>query len=424
MSLKRAASSAGVDHRVLALAAGREHVGEHGLQHGEALGRHGRLAALGRRGAVDELERHGVGPRLALVVGGDALERRGHALDELGRRERGGEAVEADQPARELLPVGHGRRVEQRAVVAVLHRAVLADGALGEPGGLGLDEDGRVLVALAELPGRAVAVGARIELGRDAEVALAAGGEAHVAAHAVEAEGAHVVAVVVAADDVPLAAHEVQAVGVDRAHGLLVGGDRPVAEDDGALLRDRGLELLQPDRDLGREAVPEQAHGHLGRRVVDRVRPAEREILEREAQRLGVGELPVEQVHGGRERGELGVVHVERRQEVVLLQERVELLAGEVVALRLQRHAEREQLAAIGVEAPREGLVRHLGVALDGLLDVTCGGGAALGHEVRHERELAYELVGVRCHRTVESMRGASPGRTPGKPHFGPIAFT
>ena len=74
-----------------------------------------------------------------------------------------------------------------------------------------------MLVDLAQLPVGAVAVGARVELGRDAEVALAAGREAHVAAHAVEPEGAHVVAVVVAPDHVPVAAHEIQAVGVDRA---------------------------------------------------------------------------------------------------------------------------------------------------------------------------------------------------------------
>ena len=302
----------------------------------------------------------------------------------------------------------------------MLDRPVLADGALDQPGGLGLDQDRRQLVALAELPGRAAAVGARVELGWYAEVALAAGREAHVAAHAVEPEGAHVVAVVVAPDHVPVAAHEIQAVGVDRAHGLRVGGDRPVAEDHGALLGDGGLELLQPHRDLGGESAPEQPQGDLGRGVVGRVRAAQREVLQRQAQRLRVRELAVQQVHGGRQRGELGVVEVERGQEVVLLQQPVELLAGEVVALGLERHAQREQLAAIGVEAAREGLVRHLRVALDGLLDVARRGRAPLGHEVRDERELAHELVGVGGHRTQESMRGASPRRLTRRPNFGP----
>ena len=385
-----------------------------------------------RSGVTGDSPRSGVGARSTSssgtacgcgspsCVGCNALERRCDPLDELGRGEGGGQAVEADQPAGELLPVGDRGRVEQRAVVAVLERPVLADGALDQPGGVGLDQDRRLLVALAELPRGAVAVGARVELGRHAEVALAAGREAHVAAHAVEPEGAHVVAVVIAPDHVPVAAHEVEAVGVDRPCRLLVGGDRPVAEDDGALLRDGGLELLQPQRDLGREAAPEQPHGHLGRGVVRRVRAAEREVLERQPQRLGVGELAVEQVHGGRERRELGVAEVEARQEVVLLQERVELLAREVVALRLQRHAEREQLAAVGVEAAREGLVRHLRVALDGLLDVARGRGAPLGHQVRDERELADELVGVGCHGGQESMRGEGPWRLPRMRNFGP----
>ncbi len=111
---------------------------------------------------------------------------------------------------------------------------------------------------------------------------------------------------------------------------------------------------------------------------------------------------------------------LERRQEVVLLQQRVELLAGEVVALRLQRHAEREQLAAVGVEAPREGLVRHLGVALDRLLDVAGRGGAPLGHQVRDERELAHELVGVGCHRTGSLCEVEGLRRTSRRPIFGP----
>jgi len=40
--------------------------------------------------------------------------------------------------------------------------------------------------------------------------------------------------------------------------------------------------------------------------------------------------------------GELGVVQLELRQEVLLRTQRVELLAGELVTLRLQRHAECE----------------------------------------------------------------------------------
>ncbi len=57
-----------------------------------------------------------------------------------------------------------------------------------------------------------------------------------------------------------------------------------------------------------------------------------------------------------------------------------------------------EELGAVGVEAPGEGLVGHLGVALDVLLDVAGGQRASFGHQVGDERELADELVGVVGH--------------------------
>src|SRR5207237_6636051 len=85
--------------------------------------------------------------------------------------------------------------------------------------------------------------------------------------------------------------------------------------------------------------------------------------------------------------------------------ERVELLAGELVALGMERDAERVQLGAVGVEAPREGLVRHLGVALDVLLDVPGGQRPPLCHEERDERELANELVGVVRHAAPRAYR-------------------
>src|SRR5213076_1253208 len=109
---------------------------------------------------------------------------------------------------------------------------------------------------------------------------------------------------------------------------------------------------------------------------------------------LRVGELPLEQVEGGLERRELVVVELQLVQEVVLRAEGVELLPGELVTLRLEGHAEREQLGAIRVEAACERLVRHLRVALDVRLDVPSGEEAALGHEKGDERELADQLVG------------------------------
>ncbi len=72
----------------------------------------------------------------------------------------------------------------------------------------------------------------------------------------------------------------------------------------------------------------------VGRRVAE-ARAAEREVLEREPQRLGVRELPLERVERRLQRGELVVVELELVEEVVLRAERVELLAGELVALRV-----------------------------------------------------------------------------------------
>ena len=188
-------------------------------------------------------------------------------------------------------------------------------------------------------------------------------------------------------------------VRVDGALARAVARDRPVRELDGALLRDGALELRQAARHLVR--VVGVAHldpqGALGRGLELR-RPAEREVLEREAQRLRVGELAVEEVERDLEGGELLVVEVELGQEVLLGAERVELLAGELVPLGVERHAERDQLAAVGVEAAREGLVRHLRVALDHGLDLARGQRAALRHEEGDERELPDQLVGVVRH--------------------------
>jgi impB/mucB/samB family len=127
-------------------------------------------------------------------------------------------------------------------------------------------------------------------------------------------------------------------------------------------------------------------------------RAAEGEVLEREAQRLRVRELPVQQVQGDLERGELLVVEVELREEVLLGTERVELLARELVPLRVERHAEGDELAAVGVEPPGEGLVGHLRVALDDRLDLAGGQRPALRHEEGDERELSDELVCVVRH--------------------------
>ena len=256
---------------------------------------------------------------------------------------------------------------------------------------------------LADLPGPRDAVRLDVELGRQPEVALAAGREPDVAADAGDAERADGGAVEILPDDVPDALVEPQRVRVERALGDLVALRRPVGELDRALLRDRRLELREAPGELRRVVGSADAHalGGVGAGLVE-AGPAERQVLEREPQRLGVGELAVEVEERRLERGELVVLQVEAVEEVVLGAEGVELLAGELVALRVERHAEGGQLGAVGVEAPRERLVGHLRVALDVALHVAGGQRPALRHQEGDERELADELVGVVRHRVCE----------------------
>ena len=182
------------------------------------------------------------------------------------------------------------------------------------------------------------------------------------------------------------------------------------------LLRDRVLELREAAGRLGRVVGVEHldAAGRLGRRL-DEAGPSEREVLQREAQRLRVRELPLEEIERGLERGELLVLELELGEEVLLGAEHVQLLARELVALRLQRHAEREELRAVGVEAPRERLVGHLGVALDVRLDVASGDRPALRHQIGDERELPDQLVGVVRHPLPHPTKGRPVDRDCGK---------
>ena len=238
-----------------------------------------------------------------------------------------------------------------------------------------------------------------VEVGGDAEVALATRREADVAADARDLERAGRPAIEVVTHDVPVALVETQRIRVHRALARSRAARAPVPEADRALLRDRGLELRETAGELRRVVRGADAHtlGGVGRRLGEAGAP-EREVLQSEAERLRVGELPLEVVERGLERCELVVVEVETLEEVVLGAQRVELLSGELVALRLERDAECGQLRAVRVEAARECLVRHLAVALDVRLDVTGRQETSLGHEKGHERELPDQLVGVVRH--------------------------
>ena len=313
---------------------------------------------------------------------------------ELLRLQREGAAVLAEHPAGERLDRG----------VLGLEDAVregpgLVQGAMYPPGRVAVDLDLRRALNGAVLPVLADAVGVDIEVRREAEVALAAGGEADVAAHAGDAKGADVVVVEIVADDVPGASVAPQCVGIQRPLARLVAPGRPVAELDRPLLRDRRLELRQAAGHLGRVVgiAHLDARGRLRRRVVE-PGTAEREVLQRQPQRLGVRERPLEHVERRLQRRQLVVVELELVQEVVLRAERVQLLAGELVALGVERDAERDQLGAVGVEAACERLVRHLRVPLDVALDVTSGQRPPLRHQEGDQRELTDQLVGVVRH--------------------------
>ena len=145
--------------------------------------------------------------------------------------------------------------------------------------------------------------------------------------------------------------------------------------------------------------MPERDRALVGR--VQRARAAPGDLLQREAQRLGVGELAVEQRERGLQAGELLVGERDRREVEVLRAQRVVLLLGDAVGRLLDRQldAERLELGAVGVEAAGEGVLVHAAVALDVAPDLQRGDGPALGHEVRDERELTDELLGVLRHR-------------------------
>ena len=268
------------------------------------------------------------------------------------------------------------------------------------PGGVVLHGDAGRADGLADLPRPRHAVRLDVELGGQPEVALPPRREADVAADARDAERADRGPVEILADDVPDALVEAERVRVQRPLRHLVALRRPVGELDRALLGDRRLELRQAARELGRVVRRADAHalGGVGAGVLE-AGPAEREVLEREPQRLGVGELAVEVEERRLQRRELVVLEVEPVEEVVLGAEGVELLARELVALGVERHPEARQLGPVGVEPARERLVGHLRVALDVALHVARGQRPPLRHQERDERELADELVGVVRHR-------------------------
>ena len=296
--------------------------------------------------------------------------------------------------------VGLGRRLE-RARVAVV--------ALDQPVDAAREPDPGGALGLAELPVGAGRVPAMVEVLRAREVVLGLGRVGDLPADAREPEDADVLALVRVADQIELPALVEELVRVDLALLLRVAADRVVVEHDRLAAEDRRLDLRQPLRQLapaGLGGLGERDRLVLGR--AERRRLAPRELLEREPQRLRVGELAVEQAERHPQRAELGVRELDRRQVEVLRRQRVALRLVRAVGglVDLQVDAERLELRAVRVEAAREGVVVHARVALHLLLDLERGDRAPLGHQERDQRQLPYELFGVFCHCAAQHKEG------------------
>ena len=291
---------------------------------------------------------------------------------QLGRTDDAGVLTQAEHPGDQLARVGVRGDEEPVAGIVVLaggaDLAVAAEVALDLPGDAAADPHLGDPDRLSELPVDPVGVGPRVEVVGALEVVLGLGGVADLAADPREAEDPDRAALVRAADDVELAPLVQQLVGVDAAGADLVALHRVVVEHDRLAAEDGGLDLGQALGDVvaaGRAGDAERDRALL--RGVERAWPPPGDLLEREPQRLGVGELAVEQLQRGVERGQLlvgerdgGEVEVLRRQRVVLLlhQPVDGLLDGEHDPQGLQ-------LRAVGIEAACERVLVHDAVTLD-----------------------------------------------------------
>ena len=338
--------------------------------------------------------------RLGLVQLGHARDAFGDDVDELGGTFDAGVLAQAQRPARELARAGVAGREEH----AVLCRGEAAEApvvALDEPrDAVGDPHLGRP-DRLAVLPVGAVGVLARVEVLGALEVVFGLRGVRDLALDARQAEDAQRVALVGAPEHVELPAAEEQVVGIDLARADVVALHRVVVEGDRLLAEDRRLDLGQA---LG-EVVAAGAAGDAERQAalvgrVQRRRASPGDLLERQAQRLGVGELAVEQRQRELQRGELLVGEGDRREVEVLRTQRVVLLLGHAVDRLVdgEMDAQRLELRAVRVEAPRERVLVHPAVALDVAPDLQGRDRPALGHQVGDQRELADQLLGVLRH--------------------------
>ena len=339
--------------------------------------------------------------RLAAVQLDHAVEAAVQLVHQLGGPQHAGVLLVADRPGEHQAGDRVGGAEDAPAVLGIRQGAVAAEVALHVPGDPVGDPD------LRRPPRRrraATGCGSRTRAGRSPP---GAGSRArpwwrrppcHGCARAGRRAGA---ALVGEPDEVELAALEEQLVRVDDARGRLAGLHRVVLELDPLAAVDRRVELGQAGRQLaaaGRAGDAEPDRALRGR--AERAGAAPGELLEREPQRLRVRELPVQEAQGGLQGGELAVGEGDGGQEEGLGRERVVLLLGEAVGglVHGQVDAERVELGAVGVEAARERVLRHVGVALDVAADLRRRDGPALGHQVGDQRQLPDQLLGVLRH--------------------------
>ena len=148
---------------------------------------------------------------------------------------------------------------------------------------------------LAHLPVGAGAVVAAVEVAGRVEVVLGLARVGDLAPDPREPEDAHGVAFVGVADQIELAGAEDEVVGIDLAIRDLVALHRVVGELDRLAARDRGLDLRQPLGELAASRRGQSAMSIGASSSSERALPPPRDLLEREPQRLGVGELAIEQ---------------------------------------------------------------------------------------------------------------------------------
>ncbi len=227
----------------------------------------------------------------------------------------------AEHPGEHHARVRIGRAEHPLAAVLVVARAIACEHfAVAPEVALDLPRDAlrehnlRDPLLIAELPLSAIRVAARIEVRRSPEVVLRLRRVGDAPADAREPEHTDRLALVGVTQEVELAALEEQVVRVDAARRDLVALHRVVVEGDRLVAEDRGLDLRESRRELlpsGRCCDAERDRGLAGR--LQWARPAPRDLLQREPQRLGVGELPVEELQRGLERRELLVRELDRR---------------------------------------------------------------------------------------------------------------